>query len=371
MSEGNGGVEMEAGLAWLSSVIGDDRHERWQALGPIAGLALKRNDLPALKALLAAGASPGSAMEVSLKADDDASWALLLPVAVIGEKGVVLRLLRGALQKCADQPALKCFEATAAMLGGELSKIAASAEEKNSVEIARAYYDERNLWEALAKVKTPAARAMAHAADAAGYSIHARWPQQGYENDPGVGPLRAAISASNFELVNELFAMGAKARRMEAVMAVWSKNSDMLSLVLRSSGVDPEKDGWPNSPLEAAITSANADAVRILLAAGADPNGVSDAPSRRGGYELSMLGVAIEQPTLMKDGCATPEEICAILLAAGADPSRGESGKSPMDLASHKLRAVMKAALDQQRLVAEIEASASQGVASEAPARRL
>lgn len=371
------GSDMEVGLAWLSTLVGDDREARWEALGPIAGMALEKNDIPALAALIAAGASPWRAMDVSLSADDEASWALLLPAAVSGGEGVSFRSLRATLQKCAERGALKCFEATAKMLGEEIKRFAASGQEADAGHIG-SVYDPLRLWEALAKIKTPAARAMARAADAAGYAIDAKWPMSADYQELG-SPLRAAIEKDNHELVDELFLMGAKPKRSVLLAAIFHGQYEMLSVVVRASGVDPECDGEQKKPLEAAIIDANADAMRILLAAGADPNGMSASLSRRGGYALSMLGVALEQPTIGQEGKARPEEIFSILLAAGADPSLGESGNTPLDIASHaagfgnkvQIFEMMKAAMAQRKLVAELESSALSAAQSNAPAPRL
>lgn len=371
------GVDMEAGLAWLSALVGDDSRARWDALGPIAGVALQRNDIPSLVALIAAGASPWSAMDVSLSADDEASWALLLPAAVKGGEGVNFRSLRATLQRCAERGAPKCFEATAKMLGEETEKFAASGQEADAGHVG-SVYDPLRLWEALAKIKSPAARAMARAADAAGYAMDARWPMSGNYEELG-SPLRTAIAEDNLVLVDELFLMGAKPKRSALLTAIWHGQYEMLSLVLRTSGVEPECDSGPEKPLEAAIIGANAEAMRILLAAGADPNGMSVSLSRRGGYALSMLGVALEQPAIGQEGKARPEEIFSILLAAGADPSLGERGNTPLDIASHaagfgnkvQIFEMMKAAIAQRKLVAELESSTLSKAQSNSPAPRL
>ena len=370
-------ADVDAGMAWLLSLIGPDANARWRALGPLALAALEKKDVPAFEALIAAGASPWIPMEAALSTDDISQWPLLLSSAVKTEGGINLRSLRKALLNCAERSAEQCFRATAKMLEEANVVISSNSpiEGPSPIYDRSFVFDQQRLWEAVSKTKTPAAASMARAAVAAGYLLDASWP---HPSDPSGKrtqcPLDVAISADNLDLAREMFSLGACAKRSSLVRAIWRPETDMLSLVLAHAGNDPENDGMDCSPLEAAICSAAGASMRVLLAAGANPDGLTEDDE-----PLTMLQLVMKQPTKLSPGNALPEEMCAILLSAGADPSLAIHGEAPLDTArkaasyGHKaeILKLFEDAIALRALVAELESSALAGLSPSAPSLRL
>lgn len=362
--------EMLSAVAWLSAFAGD-KNTRFAALAPLAVVAMKNNDTAALTAILDAGASASPAIAQALEDDDPRFLPQLLRAATTNKHGVAhLRDLRAILKQCADAKALKCFEITAIMLRQENEAVLASPNNKNEHEdtlekITWMSYEQRWLWASLAENKCQAVRAAVHAATSAGCSIDFSWTRP---KDPIENPLILAIREGNLDLADELLSMGASVGRVALILAIGSRNNDLLALVIRHAGPDPINDGWAEAPLEAAIVAANLDAMRMLLAAGADPNGVSsNAETRRSGF--SMLRVLLSCSRKAIAGCGSHEDMCSILLAAGADPALVSEGESPIEMTrpvpqrhcnTAELFALMEAELARRELVADLESCSAQ-----------
>lgn len=373
------GEEMQRSMAWLSAFVGDSKQERWDALAPLAALAHKRNDHATLLALISAGANPWPAMFAALATDDERSWSMLLPAAFGSPAGIDLHALRDAFAICADERSINCFHATANLLATANAALAASQASTAGLHPHSASPQDtvvKNLWEKLAQLHGDDARAAAAAAVSAGYSYSATWQDQGVLGSP----LFTAISANNFDLSDELMSMGAPVARGALLAAIWRGGDKLLSLVIARAGPAPENDGWDDCPLEAAIIARDANAIRILLSAGADPNAISaNAGQRRAG--LSMLQVMQSFPAQGPAHHSSREAICSALLAAGADPTQSLNGSSPLDVAraaadvgngiDRAIFSMMEAAVAHRQLVADLEASALPAPPSQAPKPRL
>lgn len=376
--------EMLSAVAWLSTFAGD-AETRWSALAPLVAIAAKSKDFAAFSAILGAGGSPSLAIDQALAEDDPTLFPQLLLAAVTDEHGsVYLEGIHSILQKCAKCDALKCFEATAAVLRKEkeatLQRIKLSSDEaQNKAALETIEWpadDSRWIWRYLAASKSPSVRAALHSALSVGcgLDVSANAPRKRPES-----PLLFAIQEGNFDMADELLSMGAQPARSSLIAAIGCGNLDVLALVIRHAGVNPVSDGADDTPLEAAIVAANLDAIRMLLAAGADPNGLSsNRPSYREGF--SMLRVLMSCPVMAINGCASQEDMCLALLAAGADPALVSAGGSPIEMLrpldgrNHYNRALfelMEAELDRRALVAELESSSQPAARADAPKTRL
>ncbi|HEX6445633.1 MAG TPA: ankyrin repeat domain-containing protein [Streptosporangiales bacterium] len=149
----------------------------------------------------------------------------------------------------------------------------------------------------------------------------------------GWTPLRCAVAgAANPAVVRLLLDAGAVPDEHDLYLACFGGDGhESLRLLLsRASGVDA------TTALAAPISTDDAEGVRLLLDAGADPRGPLPAElfgeRRDGEPPVPALNAAITR------GCGT--ELVELLLAYGADPdSVGPDGRTPHQLAARRGRA--------------------------------
>jgi ankyrin repeat protein len=131
--------------------------------------------------------------------------------------------------------------------------------------------------------------------------------------------LYAAVSAKDLPSVQSLLKDGASPTSDMLTTAIWNNSHDILH-ALAPSGIDLEtRSPRYGTPLDCAISQKNITAIHILLKAGASPNGES------------IYGKLLHAAVVMQ----FPEAIKA-LIAAGADleAPKDRFGQSPLILAA-------------------------------------
>lgn len=152
--------------------------------------------------------------------------------------------------------------------------------------------------------------------------------------------LTLAIRNDHFDVARALLESGASPSVAEqsgqALRLSLHRSEVALALVLLEAGADPNlaSDSTGNTPLIEAATHDHPDAVRALLAKGADPNA-----ARTNEEAHTALHEAVEEGYL---------EVARLLLDGGADPTiRTGNGRPPLELATtDEMRALIQSALD-------------------------
>jgi ankyrin repeat protein len=152
-------------------------------------------------------------------------------------------------------------------------------------------------------------------------------------------PLRCAVAgAANPDIIRLLLERGAIPDDHDLYLSSFGDDGrESLQLLLARAG-----DISESTALSAPISTSYTEAVRMLLAAGADPNRLLPAELFGSSHEheppLPPLSAAIQS------GC--PAELVDLLLSHGADPNAADSdGRSPYRLATSQGRADLTALL--------------------------
>ncbi len=188
-------------------------------------------------------------------------------------------------------------------------------------------------------------RTLLHNAALAGHiavidTLIARGAEVDRVDGDGHTALTLAIANDQFDAARALVEAGGlqnlPERSGDALRLALHRGEIDLAMSLLDAGADPNatSDGAGNTPLIEAATHDHADAVRALLARGADPN-----TARTNDEAHTPLHEAAEEGYL---------EVVRLLLDGGADPAiKAGSGQTALDLADSKeMRALIQSVLD-------------------------
>ena len=286
--------------------------------GTPVGYAARNGDLEIVRCLLEAGADP------------DVGSSLAVPVNAALDKGheeVALCLLEGGADPLCDPPAIAKAAATGSVQvvqwlvesGADVDAVA----ERIVVMPAPSELDRQS------PIVIEGSRAL-HVACRMGHPEIVRLLLKGGA-DPfapdgmGRSPREHAEDGRNADVVAALAAYdesaGSRSANQRLLVAAEEGDLDGINAALaegaRTSARDTRADTRTRTPLLLAVMAGQAEAVELLLAAGANPN-VSEEPGKPVQYQQVPIG----RCPLIEAAHAGNLRMVSALLAAGADPTR-------------------------------------------------
>jgi ankyrin repeat protein len=250
-----------------------------------------------------------------------------------------------AARMLAARPELADYNLATALVLGDIAKVRRAIDADPGL-VMRS--DERTGWKALHVVcasrwhKLDPARAdgllavarllLDSGADASGQAADGSWT-----------PLRCAIAgAAHPAIVRLLLDRGAVPEDDDLYLAGFADDAHSCLRMLLDGAADIPRIA--RMALAAPISRNDADGVRLLLEAGADPRRYLDDYGAEGGADTGLPCPVLY--AAVRSGCSA--EILDLLLAHGAEPELpGDDGRSPHALAVRKARADLAALLRQ------------------------
>jgi len=157
------------------------------------------------------------------------------------------------------------------------------------------------------------------------------WVEQG-----GNTPLIFAARSGDLKSAQLLVAAGADVNELSAygtspaIMAVHGGNADLLNFLL-DSGADPESNASGHTALHAAVLRGNLDAVKVLLAHGANTEALVEraTPAERQSTDYNFHDALIGSTPLWLAARFAEPQIMQTLLDAGANPKANNNVSYP------------------------------------------